>query len=664
MGSNSGRTSLLTLVLALSFAPSTLAVVPAEKLLPDSTCLFVSLPDVQSMRENFRATQLGQLVQDPSMKPFAKDLVQQFRDRFSQTDVELGLKWEDVEGVFAGEVCLARTLPTPTEHAVILLVDVTGQDEALKKLRATLDANMRKRGATRSKKSIGTAEVTRYVLPKKEVWEIKPRETFFTVVNDQLIVTNHAGLADDVISHAEGKRGDVPRLESVRTFQQVMSKVDNASGDMKADIRWFVDPFDFADVIRNSQLKRKRTKNFVAILRAQGFNAIRGIGGHINFSADDLEVIHRTFVFAPPVTNLPTKYNAAARALHFPASKHLPLPKWVPRDLATVMSLNWNVLNGFNYSTTLIDQIVASPNFVEDVLQSFETDKNGPQINIRTALLAHLDDHILTMSDYQMPITTKSERILAAIRIKEGSEAAVSDALRRLWKDEPDARQVKLAEHVVWEIVPEETEDLSDIELPGGAIPLPGGGFDDDGSDEDLKLPNAAMTVARGPDSKAPPYLLVATNISLLEKVLAKNRPLHETLGASVDFQFVNRLLDNLGAGQDSVRFFSRTDEEYRSAYEMIRQGKMPESESILGRVLNRMLGPQEKNVIRKPEIDGRKMPEFQVVRRYLGPAGVFVKPEQDGWSVTGIMVSKETMAEDGPKAKLTTAPESGLGKK
>ena len=140
--------------------------------------------------------------------------------------------------------------------------------------------------------------------------------------------------------------------------------------------------------------------------------------------------------------------------------------------------------------------------------------------------------------------------------------------------------------------------------------------------------------------------------------VLDKNRPQHDTLGASADFQAVNKLLEHLGAGEDSFRFFSRMDEEYRAAYEMIRQGKMPESESVLGRVLNRLLGPEEENVLRKPEIDGKKLPDYQVVRRYLGPAGLFVRPRVDGWLVSGIMVSKQKLIDKNAaaQANLTTA--------
>lgn len=656
--------TLFVLLTSASCVPSACAVMPADQLLPDTACLFVSFPDMKSTDANFSKTQLGQLLDDPVIKPFAEDLASQLRNRFGQTELQLGLKWDDLEGVFAGEACLARTLPAQGEHAVIMLVDVTGHDQAVAKLKTTLSTNLKKRKATESSITVGKSNVTQFQLPK-EVWQLKPKEVFFVVVQNQLMLTNHRGLLTDVVTRAEGGEA-ANRLVTSRTFSEVMNGVSKESGDLKPDVRWFIDPFHYAEVLRNSRSQRKRTRgtNFVQILRGQGFDAVRGAGGYIHFSPQGYEVLHRSYVFAPPVTDQPTKFNGAARMLAFPASKHMPIPRWVPRELATMMSMNWNVLNGFNYSTGLIDQVVDSEGFVEDVLKSFETDQNGPMINIREALLAHLDDHILTFSDNELPTTTKSERLLVAIRVK--NEKAVVAALRKLWKDEPDAREVKLGDHVVWEIVPDEV-DLSDIELPGsvplpGAIPLPGAEADSGSSGEgDIKLPNSAMTVARGPDEKADPYFLICTSIDLLADVLAKDRPLHETLSASTDFQLINKELAELGAGDDSFRFFSRTDEEYRSTYELIKQGKMPESESMLGRLLNRMLGPEEENVLRKPEIDGTKMPDFQVVRRYLGPAGLYVKPLENGWFVTGIMVSKEALADPdaGAQASLTSESRS-----
>jgi hypothetical protein len=68
----------------------------------------------------------------------------------------------------------------------------------------------------------------------------------------------------------------------------------------------------------------------------------------------------------------------------------------------------------------------------------------------------------------------------------------------------------------------------------------------------------------------------------------------------------------------------------------------MPEAESMLGRVLNRLFGEEDEDLLREQRIDGRQMPDFEMVRRYLGPGGLTVRSDADGWFAVGFMVSKE----------------------
>jgi hypothetical protein len=89
------------------------------------------------------------------------------------------------------------------------------------------------------------------------------------------------------------------------------------------------------------------------------------------------------------------------------------------------------------------------------------------------------------------------------------------------------------------------------------------------------------------------------------------------------------------------MRTFSHSDQEYRATYELIQQGKMPESETVLGRLLNRWFNPQRSETVRKPEINGRKMPDYEFVRRSLAPSGNFGLTEENGWFFKGFMLSK-----------------------
>ena len=68
----------------------------------------------------------------------------------------------------------------------------------------------------------------------------------------------------------------------------------------------------------------------------------------------------------------------------------------------------------------------------------------------------------------------------------------------------------------------------------------------------------------------------------------------------------------------------------------------MPESETMVGRVLNTIFGAGKKGVIRKAEVDGSKLPDYDYVRRYLGPAGVEVTSEPTGWFVKGFRLGKK----------------------
>ena len=107
------------------------------------------------------------------------------------------------------------------------------------------------------------------------------------------------------------------------------------------------------------------------------------------------------------------------------------------------------------------------------------------------------------------------------------------------------------------------------------------------------------------------------------------------------DFNQIKAMLDDLASGALCLRSFSRTDEEYRPTYELLRQGKMPESETLLGRILNELLTDDDEE-LRKQRFDGSKLPNFEIVRRYFGPAGVAITPENDGWFVVGAMVRKD----------------------
>jgi hypothetical protein len=305
----------------------------------------------------------------------------------------------------------------------------------------------------------------------------------------------------------------------------------------------------------------------------------------------------------------------------------------VPKDVATYTVVYADILHGFDHFGPFFDDMFGEgeKGVWEEVLDGLKNDPNGPQIDLRNDLIVHLTGRAMMISDYELPITPTSERLLYALETK--NEKAVSEAMRRIMEKDRTMRRREYAGHVIWEAIPPEAAPRKPDVVVKGLPPI-GGPKPKPQEPPARVLPRAAVTVAYG-------HLLVASHFDFLKKVLDHaQKP--EPLADRLDFQLVQRTIERFGVPDNCARFFSRTDEEYRATYELIQQGKMPQSETLFGRLLNEFLGTGKKGEVRKQQIDGSKLPDYQVVARALGPAGLFATSEEEGWVLVGFTLKKK----------------------
>ena len=175
--------------------------------------------------------------------------------------------------------------------------------------------------------------------------------------------------------------------------------------------------------------------------------------------------------------------------------------------------------------------------------------------------------------------------------------------------------------------------DLSAQKRPA-AKDAPKAKEDKEKEDEETKLPNMALTVLLD-------HLVVSTHVDFIQDFIAFQGNGTASLAQADDYQRVRAELNVLGSNLNSFLFFSRTDESYRATYELMKDNKLPQAETMLARLLNGMFGPKEEGVFRQQEIDGSKLPEFDDVKKYLGPGGLYTQSEDDGWWVVGCLLKK-----------------------
>ncbi len=600
--------------------------------MPPTTKGFVSIPDADRLRQDFEKTQLGQLVNDPVMKPFVEDLVQQIESKLGRTESRLGVKAEDLKGVYGGEVVIATIQPggDAKQHALALVVDVTGHSEQAKKLLADIAKKMKAKGAQAATRTVSGVSLVTYTLPK-ERGETETHKTVYFLHDNFLVGVDHEATSQEVLTRLLD-----PKQKSFKddvAYQATMTRVQAAAGDAKPHLRWFVEPFGYVETLRaSSGGRKKRGTDLLKVLVNQGFSAIKGLGGFVEFSSGENEVLHRTFVYAPPVNSSGEKYNMAARMLKFPNSEEQIPPAWMPNQTTNFINMYWKMQEAFEYSKTLVDEVAGAPVF-EDILDSLKNDPNGPRVDLRQGLVQHLGERAMFFADYRLPITTTSERWLVALEVKD--PATVQATVDKAMKADPDAKKRVIGTHNVWEIIEQETPaEVEELNIAGPGFGEAGNESEEE-EDRGPLLSHAAFTVGFG-------YLLVASHMDYMEEVLNRGAG-QQALDNTKDFVMVSHAITKIGASQDAVRYFSRLDKEFHTTYELIRQGKMPESESLLGDALNRLFAPEQKGAVREQQIRGDKMPDYDKVRAYLGPSGLYVQSEDNGWFVAGTVLKKPT---------------------
>lgn len=658
---------------------------PSETLLPETTKGYLSVPDITLLRDAWNATQIGQLTRDPAMEPFVQDVQRQLKARMDSAGARIGITWDDLEGVYGGEVSIAAVQPWDAaaaesairdagqraaakakeakqsaeqiaeaqtralaaarleqdrrrqeQHALVLLVDVTGHTEQAQALLKKIAGNLVERGAKQSTATIEGIAMTALEVPvKRDNTVAGTHMVYYCLHKDVLLAVDHQQIAAGILRRLAGDSAGA--LAQLPAFANPMQTTHEGFSSTVPQLKWFVEPFGMTEVLRGMAGGRKRRgTDLLKVLANQGFTAVQGLGGAIALSTDEHEMLAHTYIYAPPIVGTdgkpsPERYRLAARMLNFPNSDGLQPPAWVPRELATYFSFNWKMKDAFRYVETLINEYAGDDQVFQDVLRSIETDPHGPMINLEKDLIAHLAERVILIADCRVPVTPKSERVLVAIAVTDPE--AVRKTINKTMESDPEAIRRDHNGHIIWEMVAESEIEVETVQIDG-----PGFGFEpaemEEVDEEKPFRPNGAITVAKD-------HLLVATHVDYIEELL--DRPEQaETLINDGEYQMIDIALDKLGAGNDCVRLFSRTDEAYRSTYELIRQGKMPEAESLFGKLMNRLFEPEDEGAVREQYIDGAEMPDYEIVRRYLGPAGWFIRSEDEGWSITGCLLNRQ----------------------
>ncbi len=641
---------------AASSEKSNVARLGSAQLLPGHTKAWVSIPDLTDLEVSFDKTQFGQLAQDKVIEPFIDSLKDQFGDWANEKNVRLGVKIENLDQICSGEICLAGVVPSIAgqeiergSHGLVLLVDVRGREEKAREVLAEVNSRLVKQGAVQTKVEINGASVTRSTIEKGK--RLRASQTTMQAIYDGwLLASDNEKIFRDVMFRLATTKPDALKPDALAAqpaFKSVMERSDVAPHT--AHVTWFLDPFGYIRLAQaladDEKDSREHRDDWAKILQSQGFDAIKGAGGQVGFMTQSHELLHRTFIYAPQKNLTKEEQKRVFGLFDFSndSGKAVGPADWVPNDVSAFFVGKWNLSSALENVGFLYDAFLDDPGAFERVLQDFKNDPDM-QLNIRK-LIGQLDNEWTILSATAKPIEGSSERVAIAFKlISDAEEDFVLDSIRRAIGN-GRAVEINLGGETVIEVDSE--SEFEDDEIPDDIDifddPLEGEDFGDEDLDEEevfTLFDKKYFAIEHG-------HLIVANHKDYMKKILADKQD--KSLTEMSDYQRVEQALSEIVDNQViSSRQFGRLDQALEANYELLRQGKMEKSNTVLAKVLNQIFKeheqkPADGKKLEVERLDAKALPaDYQkAVAPYLGIMGWANEVEEKGWRISGCILKR-----------------------
>jgi hypothetical protein len=612
------------------------AYTPAIDLLPDSIAGLVRIPNLPRFCEAWDKMHIGQLLDEESMQPFIDAQRARADDYLQSIGSKIGIKVEDLYELASGEVVVSW-LPFENDKrrpfALCLVADIRGEKAKADQTLETVDQELKSGGWTREDVQ-HRGQVVRVYNTKPKPGQLKVEQIAITLDDVRIIASDRDSVVTDLLDAIAGQpKGSA--ISSVEDFKLVLTRCGEAiSEPVKAGggiigIEWFARPLQMGRIVRESlQVDRGNQVDILQLLENQGFAVIRAAGGVVAMGGNKYDLLHRALVIAPQ-----DQLQQAARMLRFDNVPMAGIPVWVHEEIASFNRINLHIEEAFWESESLINEAFGDEIF-RDIIEGIRDDEDGPQIDIAKNVLPNLDDQVIAVTDNTLPVNVNAERMLVAIRVRDPE--AIKTAIRKAMEVEPDASKMEVAGVEIWRVERGEDEDNFDSEL-----------FKDldlglEGNNEDEQTPPlldhwAIALVDQGPGSDAP-FLMFSNHPDLL--VLTATRIQEGARGGLQSEPSIQAVIDSLrelGCQQPAFDRAVRLRLALRAKYELLRQGKLKDSDSVLSSVYRRIIDEEERN---EPDpLDATKLPPLEAIEKHLPDGGNFFETTPDGWAITGFLL-------------------------
>jgi hypothetical protein len=570
---------LVVICFTVAAGPLFAARPTAARLLPEKTVVMVSVPNVPELARKFMNTNLGRITQDPQMKPVIEALYGSMGELVESAKHSIGLSLADIVALPRGEITFAIVEPTDIDPGFIFIFEAGDQ---LANARKLLDSVAKQMKLERKESTIGEV--------KCEIYSNIPGRPNYNLIvfekDNSLAFCTNLDVAKQVLDLWNGKK-DARSLAENANYGAIASRC-RGSKDEEPQIIWYVDPVGYMKKLAETNPAMQFT---VAMLPALGLDGLAGVGGSILFDTEEYnEMGHIHVLLTSPRTGV-------IKAIAFQPGGTKP-ERWVPGDIASYMTLNWNFPTSLKAVESLFDSFRGDGAFA-GTLQNFG---KNIDVDLQKQVVPALDGRVTYFNWIEKPVTMQSSHTLVAFKLKDKEKDVenIQKILDGIAKKFPDTISAQTSAGKTYYRVnfPDRRN------LPEGVEPPP--------------MPKPCFGIVED-------YLLISNQPGIYEQVLATAADSSKSLGNELEFKLIASKLERVaGETKPAMLTFDRPEESFRYMYDLATSAG---AKSFLQRGAEG--NPFVKSV--SSSLEKQPLPPFSVIQKYLAPGGSLVIDDATG---------------------------------
>ncbi|PHS14012.1 MAG: hypothetical protein COA78_06430 [Blastopirellula sp.] len=591
-------TCFSTLLLAIATAsPAIAAERPsASRLLPDTTLAYVRVSNTQEFGEKFSETSMGKLLKDPEMAPFLTGVWSAITESVENIEQQVGISLNELLSIPNGELAFAVVPQEDDSLALVIFCDLGDRPQTAEKALEILKGFAIENGAAIERSTYKGTKIT--------LIEGQNGLLAHVIKDNTLILSNKLAALEDILEY-----WDTPRESSLYDNDKFTTIISSSRGtkDEPAQFTWYVDPIE---LIRKASRNTPGSSFFLAFLPVLGVDGIQAVGGSMIMATEDFDSVSHLHVMLE---------RPRSGVIEMIAPKNTnPTPNdWVPADVTTYMTVDWDVDKTYNALEKLYDSITGEGKLAENIDNRIN---QRLMIDFKKEIIDNLDGRITLVQWYEPPARLNSQATMLGIQLKDSTafQRTIDSILDATPGLKDNLEKKSFATFSYYQTI------LQDRPLP-------------DDADEDRRQRTQRARAMRPQPcfGIVGDFLFVTDRPGLMEHVMKTKRNVTDRLADDLSFKLMlSKLQHQAGERSIGMLTFSKPEQALRMWYDM---AQAESTTQLLDSQAenNQFFGALSKTMKDNP------LPPFSVVSKYMAPSGSIMINDETGIHFMGFSLKR-----------------------